>query len=131
MYLFFRHIAKSADVDCNGNIDYEEYAKYMEELDLKNISQDIKERQEQIKKAKKLKRKDTPVISNKLDQGWIKKFKENTNFNMFSLEATSTKIYFPFQNYQANIEKQFMKLDKKTGKYQVTILNSKKTALLW
>ena len=101
----------------------------MEKLDIKNLLPEIKERQEQIKKAKKLKRKDTPVLTTNA-KDWVKMFKEKTNFNLHPLEAIASKIYFPFPKYVANVEKQFMKLDKKTGKFHITILNSKKTALL-
>ncbi len=66
----------------------------------------------------------------------IRILKEETNFFKFNnspvpIDKIVAKIETPFYRFRLNAARHFMRRDKVSGKYNATILNSKRAAFLW
>ena len=69
-------------------------------------------------------------ISEKMKE-WITLLREKTNFEEYEVEKLVCISDLPYDDLVLNVDKQFGKLDERKNKYQITILNSPKAALIW
>jgi len=130
----YSQIAKSADLDGNGKIDYEEYTKYLSMIDLRFAKSESQERQLAQLKEKTKNGPDFPPVKKITEKTaeMVRILRTHTNFNKLPIEKLISCADFPFDDLgSSDLSKLFGQMDEITEKYKVTILNSPKAALLW
>jgi len=126
-------IANSADLNNDGNIDYEEYAKYLSSLNLTDLATAIRNRQAELMQERvRIDPNNIPVRGyTKAMELITKELKEETNFSKYPVEELLCRTDLSVKHMKFNYKHMFGFIDKASHKYKITVLSSMKAAILW
>ena len=126
-------LAKSADLNGDNKINYEEYTKYLSSLNLHCINFYIRQREDIVRNEEAKKDPNClpiRIMSNNIEKT-IRILKNQTNFSNYPIERLSLLTDFPYEIISPNLISYFCEIDKSTNKYKITVLSSLKVAILW
>ena len=120
-------------MDGDGNIDYEEYTKYLDSLELNKLATSMREKsEEQILAKLKINPDDIPRIEYNEDlESIAEELSEKTNLYKYNLKNFLCHTDYPVHKLEFNYPRMFRFIDESTKKYKITILSSIKSAQLW
>lgn len=123
-------VTHMADQNKDEMLDEEEFGNYLKSIDIQEIPSAF-ERANLSKPEKPLEKGPPPeLIKN------IEILKASTNFGRIANPSVSAQmlaqvIETPYPHFELDPHKHFLRIDKKTGKYKMTIVRSRKAAILW